>query len=148
MRKLYNVDLPVPSSYQSNSYQTHIIYAPDSIDTDSQNSEPELTNEPINTLPNNQTSAFFKNLQFSLSSVSRSTVKAYNYLLMNSMRESPASSKSGSSLSLNSLSNIQSTKMFSSSSLSHKDPNELGQCGLSNILHSSQIERYSFYLVS
>lgn len=144
MRKLYNVDLPVPSNNQTNNYQTHIIYALDSIDTDSQNSEPELPSEPINTLPNNQTSVFFKNLQFSLSSVSKSTVKAYNYLLMNSMRESPASSISGSSLSLNSLSNIQSTKLFRPSSFSLKDSNQMGQCGtLNNFLHSSQIQRYS-----
>lgn len=144
MRKLYNVDLPVPSNYQTNNYQTHIIYASDSIDTDSQNSESELPSEPNNTLPNDQTSAFFKNLQFSLSSVSKSTVRAYNYLLMNSMRESPASSISASSLSLNSHSNIQSTKLFRPSSFSHKDSNETGQCGtLNNFLHSSQIQRYS-----
>lgn len=38
MRKLYNVDLPVPSSIQFDNYTTHIIFANDnnSLDTDSQ----------------------------------------------------------------------------------------------------------------
>ncbi|CAF0730672.1 unnamed protein product [Brachionus calyciflorus] len=165
MRKLYNVDLPVPSSYQTNSYKTHIIYAPDSIDTHSQ-SETEYqitdTNHTNFTSSNNmttslsQTSLFFKNLksQLSLSSVSKSTVKAYNYLIMNSLNtrdySTRTSSKNSSNLSLNSLSNITNIRLVNSSSTNfktNKTSESALQNGLNNFIDSSQIERHRLELM-
>jgi hypothetical protein len=155
MRKLYNVDLPVPANIQAHTYKTHIIYAPGSIDTDSQSSETEMQstgeaapspNPPIATSLSH-TSLFFKNIksQLSLSTVSKSTVKAYNYLIMNSLRDSPKSSKSSSSVSLSSLSNITSSRLVSSPTPSSRPrvANEPAPNGVNNFIDSSQIERYS-----
>lgn len=172
MRKLYNVDLPVPSSIQLNNYTTHIIFANNSLDADSQsdidlntcNLDSPPTNNNINKTTHT-TSALPSSFSFNFSNRPISLIQSLkNQLSLSSLnrtslsnsRKSSSGSSTSSNVSLNSLSNISNAKLstgncksakqgMKANYFSYNNNKANNDNGFSNIIDSSQTERYFIY---